>query len=506
MAGAVDALLARMCAALDLSWAGVWLHDRRAGVLLRVTSRGDREPSLPDGIPTGDAGGALAAALRAARPVVLPSRGGACGDLLLAPLRGRRRALGVLALRPSRVSRRRIPSRELQPFCDSLASAIENIQLLDDVLRARRELEHVFDALTELVVVFDGRGRIVHANRALAGRLGAAPRALADAPLPSQLGPGLSAWIAAQACGEPGTSATTRIADARLGGLFEVRLTVLEPMVAGPTAAGASGGARVLVARDVSADAAHEAERRELESRLRRSEQLLALGRFVAGVAHELNNPLQGVLGHLELLRRTRALPAALDRDLATIHREAGRAARIVRNLLLFAGSGRLRRRTLSVNALVERVLRAHAGSRRRQGIRVVRRLSARAPRVSGDAVLLQQAVDNVAVNAAQAMPGGGTLTVCTSESRGVVKVTIEDTGPGLSPEVEARLFEPFVTTREIGRGTGLGLAMVFGILQAHGGSVAGCNRAGGGARFTMTLPAGAGRGDPPNRRGAGRG
>ena len=117
----------------------------------------------------------------------------------------------------------------------------------------------------------------------------------------------------------------------------------------------------VLVARDVTAQTELEAERASLERRLGQSEKLLALGQFVAGVAHELNNPLQGVLGHLELLRASGDLPAPLRRDLTLVYREADRAARIVHNLLVFAGSGRLRRRALTLNAVVGRVLRLRA-------------------------------------------------------------------------------------------------------------------------------------------------
>ena len=109
-----------------------------------------------------------------------------------------------------------------------------------------------------------------------------------------------------------------------------------------------------------------EAERASLERRLGQSEKLLALGQFVAGVAHELNNPLQGVLGHLELLRASTTLPAPLRRDLTLVYREADRAARIVHNLLVFAGSGRLRRRPLAVNAVVG--ARAAAAGRGAQG------------------------------------------------------------------------------------------------------------------------------------------
>ncbi|HEX7086518.1 MAG TPA: ATP-binding protein [Vicinamibacterales bacterium] len=480
---ALDRLLARASTVLGADAAGVWLHDRRSRLLIQVVTPSIRTPALDGTVATADVGHPLASALRAANPVCIRSASGR-GRLVLASLTGRRRALGVLALRARRQAMLPALVHALDTLREGLAAAIENVLLLDDVVRARKELEHVFDALTELVVVVDGRDRIVHVNQAFADRLQAAPRDLIDTPIASHVGIGLSSWMAAQERNVPGT-AVTCAADAKLGGLFDIRLTVLphaERTDAPPS--------RVLVARDISGDVCVELERRELEGRLRRSEQLLALGRFVAGVAHELNNPLQGVLGHLELLRRQRDLPPAMRRDLATAWREAGRAARIVRHLLLFAGSGRLRRRPVLVNALVRRVLRDYAAAHRRQGIEVKCRLAPGMPTVAGDAVLLRQAIDNLIVNAAQAMGGPGALMVCTSASRNQVRVTIEDTGPGLSPEVRARLFEPFFTTKDVGRGTGLGLAMVFGILQAHGGSVEGGNRTGGGARFTLTLPA----------------
>src|SRR5207237_9147663 len=119
---------------------------------------------------------------------------------------------------------------------------------------------------------------------------------------------------------------------------------------------GARAGS-VIVARDLMSQTQLEAEREELRKRLMQSEKLAALGQFVAGIAHELNNPLQGVLGHLELLRRKGAFPKKLRRDVQTIYREADRAAKIVRNLLVFAGSGRLARRSVSLPAVLEEVL-----------------------------------------------------------------------------------------------------------------------------------------------------
>ncbi len=203
----------------------------------------------------------------------------------------------------------------------------------------------------------------------------------------------------ARDAGSPAPAVGRQVDDARLGGTFDLTLTPLAGVDAGP-------GGLVLVARDVTAQTELEAERASLERRLGQSEKLLALGQFVAGVAHELNNPLQGVLGHLELVRASRGLPASLRRDLSLVYREADRAARIVHNLLVFAGSGRLRRRALTVNAVVG--ARAAAAGQGAQGaqIEVVRHLADALPKVKGDGLLLQQALLNLVLNAEQAMAG----------------------------------------------------------------------------------------------------
>jgi signal transduction histidine kinase len=236
-----------------------------------------------------------------------------------------------------------------------------------------------------------------------------------------------------------------------------------------------------------------EAERAELRSRLTQSEKLAALGQLVAGIAHELNNPLQGVLGHLELLRRTGAFPKALRRDIQLIYREADRAAKIVRNLLVFAGSRKLTRRRLSVNAVLSRAIALRASACRANGIEVIRHYDDKLPRVQGDPVLLQQALFNIIINAEQAVAeaGGGRIEVRTTltPSRDMIAASVRDTGHGIPPEVLPRIFEPFYTTKEVGKGTGLGLAIAYGIIQEHGGEIHAVNHSDGGAVFTVELP-----------------
>jgi signal transduction histidine kinase len=252
----------------------------------------------------------------------------------------------------------------------------------------------------------------------------------------------------------------------------------------------------VLVARDITPHAQLEAERSELRNRLVQSEKLAALGQFVAGIAHELNNPLQGVLGHIELLRATGAFPKEIRRDMQRIYREADRAAKIVRNLLVFAGSRRLVRRRTSVNATLSRVLALRAPAFRACNIEVTRRHDDKVPRIKGDPLLLQQAFLNIVLNAEQAIGAdGGRIETRTafradgSHGRGTVQVEIRDTGPGIRPEVLSRIFEPFYTTKEVGKGTGLGLAITYGIIQEHGGQIVVSNHPEGGAVFTVQLP-----------------
>ena len=235
------------------------------------------------------------------------------------------------------------------------------------------------------------------------------------------------------------------------------------------------------------------AQRASMEARLEPAEKLAAVGQFMAGIAHELNNPLQGVLGHVELLVATAPQGSALRADLRRIFVDADRAAKIVRNLLVFAGSRRASRRRVDIGRLVSKTVAIRESTPNRTPVTIETHVQGDLPAVTGDAGLLQQALLNVIVNAEQAAAEGsgrGTVRVSAAASERLVRLTVEDSGPGLDEQVRERIFEPFFTTKDAGKGTGLGLAITAGIVQEHNGRITATNSALGGALFTIELPA----------------
>lgn len=473
----------------------VWIHDRRARHLVLQASSDPEHVARGVRVGADDPLSPAASSMRNSRAEIIAPPGGVATATVTVPLRGTRRALGTIVFEGVRVE----PGGELalldraDELGRQLSSAVENMQLLADVLRSRRELENTFDSITDLVAVSDRRGRIVHVNHAFASRVGSSRDQLVDRPLEGYIGPDLTRWLAEHESDEArprGQEPTTReIIDPVLKGRFLVTITDLLNQDRERVGS-------VIVARDLTPQVKLEAEREALRKRLTQSEKLAALGQFVAGIAHELNNPLQGVLGHLELLRTTGAFPKQLRSEIQTIYREADRAAKIVRNLLVFAGSRRLTRRGVSLNAVLHKVVALRAAACRAQDIEVVRHYDEKLPRVQSDPLLMHQAFLNIVMNAEQAIAATGKpgrIEITTSRARSGDKIitTVHDTGAGIPADTLPRIFEPFYTTKEVGKGTGLGLAIAYGIIQEHGGQIVASNHPDGGALFTVELPAG---------------
>lgn len=236
------------------------------------------------------------------------------------------------------------------------------------------------------------------------------------------------------------------------------------------------------------------AEREELmqsatRQQIGRSEQLASVGRLAAGVAHEINNPLVGVLTFADMLRMKPNLDDQDRSDLDVIIRETKRVREIVKGLLDYARETPSIKKQLDVNEVIRHTLLLLGKREAFQHIYVVEDLGENLPPIWGDKSQLQQVVMNLVLNACEAMAEGGTLVVASSAAGENVRVQVTDTGCGIKRENLDRIFEPFFTTKPVGKGTGLGLAVSYGILQQHGGTLNVQSEVGRGTTFTITLP-----------------
>jgi PAS domain S-box-containing protein len=234
-------------------------------------------------------------------------------------------------------------------------------------------------------------------------------------------------------------------------------------------------------------------DERRLREQLIHSERLSAVGQLVAGVAHEINNPLQSVMGFTELLLEAEQRPEAR-RDLEQIRTHASRVALIVHNLLLFARRDTLERSIADLNEIVRSTLALRSFDLQAERIGVRQEYGDDLSMILANRGQIQQIAVNLVLNAEHAIRGmrrPGTIGVRTGQAGDSVFVEVSDDGPGVPDDLAGRIFEPFFTTKPVGQGTGLGLSISLGIAQAHGGSLAVVPSARG-ACFRLTLPSAA--------------
>jgi two-component system NtrC family sensor kinase len=232
-------------------------------------------------------------------------------------------------------------------------------------------------------------------------------------------------------------------------------------------------------------------ELEEAQGQLVQAEKMSAVGLLVSGVAHELNNPLAGVVGFSQLLLKE-AVAEKVRRGLERINKEAERCKKIVRNLQTFARKHTPEKEYIGINGILEACLELRSYQLKVDNIDVEVDLDANLPKTMADFHQLQQVFINIMVNAHQAMTekgGSGRLSVRTRVEGGQIRVEIRDSGPGIPKDVLPRLFDPFFTTKEVGQGTGLGLSICYGILEEHRGRIFARNCLDGGAMFVVELP-----------------
>jgi signal transduction histidine kinase len=233
---------------------------------------------------------------------------------------------------------------------------------------------------------------------------------------------------------------------------------------------------------------------RELEaaqSQLVHTEKIASLGRMSAGVAHEINNPLAGILIYAELLQRDLAADDVHRENIEIIINQTMRCQQIVHRLLDFSRQSLGEQKLFDVNDILHRCVELLSHQAFFHNIKVIRHLDPFLPQIVGDPGQLQQVFTNLLINAADAMNGQGQITIASRPSPagdGIV-LTFTDTGCGIPMAIRDKIFEPFFTTKPPGKGTGLGLSIVYGVIQRHGGTISADSPAEGGTTFTVKLP-----------------
>ena len=228
---------------------------------------------------------------------------------------------------------------------------------------------------------------------------------------------------------------------------------------------------------------------RHTQEQLLQSEKMSAVGQLIAGVAHELNNPLTAILGYAQLLESEELNERAAD-YVAKLFKQAQRTHRVVQNLLSFARQRKPQKQNVDVRRVLEETLTLRDYDLRVNNVRIVRQLEDSIPAVTADPHQLEQVFLNIINNAVDAIlekGDGGTLKVRVYSDDGSVHAVFQDSGPGIKEP--GRIFDPFYTTKSVGKGTGLGLSICYGIIKEHGGDIIARNRAEGGAIIEITLP-----------------
>jgi len=241
--------------------------------------------------------------------------------------------------------------------------------------------------------------------------------------------------------------------------------------------------AQIIERRETEEDKTH------LQEQLRHADRLATIGQLAAGVAHELNEPLGSILGFAQLASKAGDIPDGVKADIDKIVTASLYAREVIKKLLLFARQVPASKRKVNLNRIVEDGLYFFEARCAKESIELVRSLSPNLPEITADQSQLNQVLVNLVVNAIQAMPNGGTLTVNTFAGDGFVTLTVQDTGIGISEDIVPQIFLPFFTTKDIDQGTGLGLAVVHGIVTSHGGTIDVHSKVGEGTTFEVHFP-----------------
>jgi len=232
-----------------------------------------------------------------------------------------------------------------------------------------------------------------------------------------------------------------------------------------------------------------ELERTRLQEQLRHADRLATLGQLAAGVAHEINEPLGSVLGFAQLIKKDPQLSKQGRKDISKIEDASLHAREIVKKLMLFGRQMPPQKTNINLNMLIEEGLYFLRSRCKKSGIKIDLQLDRNIPEIPADQSQIYQVLVNLAVNATQAMPDGGELTIKTKLGENFVSMIVKDSGSGMDEETRKKIFMPFFTTKDVGEGTGIGLSVVHGIVTSHGGKIKVTSEINKGSAFEVQLP-----------------
>lgn len=489
---------------IDYDRASLLLYNEKDGNMVIFALTTEMKTIMPRGVKAPLEGTSAGWALRNNRPwinydLMEETRFHLDGKLLAEGIRStisiplyQDKTLGVFNLdstRPGNYSEKDLDI--LLPVAKHISIALENALLFDEISREKKEWERTFDAITDMVWIEDVNQRIIRVNKALLSRTGLSVvevEGMHCCEILHMIGIENTGCLCTEtvATGQP----SSRELKGTGGGIFHFwayplmdeddRLYAIVHYI-----------------KDVTSQ-------KSLEQQLIRADKLASLGTLIAGIAHEINNPLGIIAGYAEALRE-RAKDGSLQglrefedfpEYLETIHKEIFRCKEILGSLLEFARPHKGKARELDINELIKEVLLLVNHKAKRQHRNIEFRLNRDLPKICAEPGSMRQLFMNIIINSIYFTPEGGSIVIRTDlDSPGhrggrMISVSISDTGSGMPQEITDKIFDPFFSTKPVGEGTGLGLAISHKIVRDHGGTIDVRSEPGKGTTFTVKLPA----------------
>jgi two-component system NtrC family sensor kinase len=408
------------------------------------------------------------------------------GSWLIAPFIAKSRVTGAIAVRGEAGRYGPADLILLEGLVSQASIALESARLIDLHDDGRRTWQEVVDAISPALCIVDRSGAIRRANRAFADLVNAPPATLIGRPWNAFVPP------------EWSTDLQRALDQQGAGREVELRTADRTYAVTAVPISHTDRSAVVLLFDD-------QTERRRLQDQLIQSEKMSAIGQLIAGIAHDLNNPLASVVGFADFLTEVPNVPASIKEPLTVVREEAERASSIVRNLLGFARKQEHQRRPTALKPLLDATFVLLRNQLMAQRVEAQIEVEPDLPMPDIDPNQIQQVFVNLINNAAQAIASTGrpgNILVRARRWLDGVAIDVIDDGPGMSEILAAQVFEPFFTTKAEGEGTGLGLSISQGIVKEHGGRVMLSSEEGRGSTFTVQLPLSTRASAPPPARG----